>query len=208
MEDPICGMDVNPDEAARLGLMSNFHGAPFYFCSAECKQAFDADPRAAVTRRPGERAMPAGAAGGTMGAGTMGAGTMGGGGHEGMKHPMPATAPAPAAPQPQMPKHAPEQMPRPAPEQMPQQMQKQMPGQMPGQTPAAGHAEGHAGGHGEASGGAEKAVDPVCRMEVDTAQARADGLVTEHKGATWFFCTPECKREFDADPAVYLPMVR
>ena len=77
MEDPICGMDVNPDEATRLGLMSNFHGAPFYFCSPECKQAFDADPRAAVTRRPGERAMPAGAP----------AGTMDEGGHEGMKHP-------------------------------------------------------------------------------------------------------------------------
>ena len=59
MEDPICGMDVDPDEATRLGLISNFQGAPFFFCSPECKQTFDRDPRAAVTRRPGERAMPA-----------------------------------------------------------------------------------------------------------------------------------------------------
>ena len=32
-EDPVCGMDVDPDEAARGGLMSSYEGAPFSFCS-------------------------------------------------------------------------------------------------------------------------------------------------------------------------------
>ena len=75
---------------------------------------------------------------------------------------------------------------------------------MPAQMPADGNAEDH----GTAAGGAAKAVDPVCRMEVDPAKARAEGLLTENQGATWFFCTPACKQEFDADPAAYMPMVK
>ncbi len=51
-------------------------------------------------------------------------------------------------------------------------------------------------------------VDPVCRMQVDPAKARAEGLFTELKGVTWFFDSAECKREFDADPTVYLPVAR
>ena len=51
-------------------------------------------------------------------------------------------------------------------------------------------------------------VDPVCRMQVDPVKARADGLFTELKGVTWFFDSAECKREFDDDPAVYLPVPR
>ena len=52
-------------------------------------------------------------------------------------------------------------------------------------------------------------VDPVCRMEVDPAKARAAGsphrarrrdLVLLHPGSA--------SRSFDADPAAYLPMVR
>ena len=93
-----------------------------------------------------------------------------------------------------------EGMSAPMPEVTPPAAQQQMPTQMP----AGGHAEDH----GTAAGGAAKAVDPVCRMEVDPGQARAEGLFTELKGTTWFFCTPACKQEFDTDPAVYLPMVR
>ena len=34
------------------------------------------------------------------------------------------------------------------------------------------------------------ALDPICGMEVEEAKARAQGLVSEHGGTSWFFCTP------------------
>jgi RND family efflux transporter MFP subunit len=129
-QDPVCGMDVDPDEAGRAGLMSSFEGAPFFFCSPGCKRLFDEDPRAALTRLPGERAMPAAAPG------------------------APQAGPAGAA----------------------QQQGKE--------------------------------VDPVCRMLVDPAKARAAGLFTEVEGATRYFCSAACKQEFDADPAAHQSTAR
>src|SRR5256885_9649 len=45
------------------------------------------------------------------------------------------------------------------------------------------------------------AIDPVCGMTVDeqTAPAR-----TVHKGTTYYFCAPGCKRTFEKDPEVVL----
>jgi P-type Cu+ transporter len=42
--------------------------------------------------------------------------------------------------------------------------------------------------------------DPVCGMDVDTANAT---VRTEHKGHTYYFCSPKCKEKFDANPAQY-----
>ena len=39
--DPVCGMKVD-EKTARF--TSAHDGNAFYFCSVECKQAFDADP--------------------------------------------------------------------------------------------------------------------------------------------------------------------
>jgi Cu+-exporting ATPase len=39
--DPVCGMDVNPASAA---AQSQYGEQAFYFCSAECKREFDANP--------------------------------------------------------------------------------------------------------------------------------------------------------------------
>ena len=50
--DPVCGMDVNPNEAERAGLMSPYQGAPFFFCSAACKRGFEQDPAAMLSKRP------------------------------------------------------------------------------------------------------------------------------------------------------------
>ncbi len=47
-------------------------------------------------------------------------------------------------------------------------------------------------------------VDPVCRMTVDLEQARAKGLVSEHLGREYGFCSPGCKRSFDREPDRYL----
>ena len=113
---------------------------------------------------------------------------------------MPPTEPPPQRLPRKMPAAGPEGKSAPMPEVMAPAAQQQMPAQLP----AGGHTEDH----GTAAGGAAKAVDPVCGMEVDPPQARADGLVTEFKGVSWYFCTPACKQEFDADPSAHLPVVR
>lgn len=41
VEDPVCGMMVNPDDAE---AKSTWAGKTWYFCSTECKRKFDADP--------------------------------------------------------------------------------------------------------------------------------------------------------------------
>ncbi len=41
VKDPICGMAVNVSSAK---YKSEFHGNPFYFCCAGCKQTFDKQP--------------------------------------------------------------------------------------------------------------------------------------------------------------------
>ncbi len=48
---------------------------------------------------------------------------------------------------------------------------------------------------------AEKAIDPVCGMEVDIATAK---YTAEHGGKTYYFCAEACKREFEKDPHKYL----
>ena len=39
--DPVCKMKLEPDQAA---YDSEYDGTLYYFCSANCKQKFDADP--------------------------------------------------------------------------------------------------------------------------------------------------------------------
>ena len=46
------------------------------------------------------------------------------------------------------------------------------------------------------------ATDPVCHMKVDPSKAA--GGFSEHGGATYHFCSPGCKKKFDADPARYV----
>ena len=40
-KDPVCGMEVSPESAAGI---SELHGKTYYFCSLECKEAFDQEP--------------------------------------------------------------------------------------------------------------------------------------------------------------------
>ena len=39
--DPVCGMDIDEDEAE---ARSEYQGRTFYFCSQSCKEQFDSDP--------------------------------------------------------------------------------------------------------------------------------------------------------------------
>jgi YHS domain-containing protein len=40
-KDPVCGMEVNPEQAAG---QSEYQGQTYYFCSRSCKQQFDQNP--------------------------------------------------------------------------------------------------------------------------------------------------------------------
>ncbi len=44
VKDPVCGMDVDPKEAAAAGLKSDYNGKTYYFCAKDCKTKFDAEP--------------------------------------------------------------------------------------------------------------------------------------------------------------------
>jgi YHS domain-containing protein len=45
------------------------------------------------------------------------------------------------------------------------------------------------------------ATDPVCGMQVETSQAPAQ---SQYQGQTYYFCSEECKRSFDANPEQYV----
>ncbi len=46
--------------------------------------------------------------------------------------------------------------------------------------------------------------DPVCGMEVDAKKAAAAGRTTTHDGHTHYFCSDECRKKFEAEPAKYV----
>ena len=48
------------------------------------------------------------------------------------------------------------------------------------------------------------AIDPVCGMSVDVAEAQAAGLTTDHDGQTYAFCGRGCLLDFRDDAARYL----
>jgi YHS domain-containing protein len=41
--DPVCGVEVNEESAAREEV--HFWGVPFYFCSPQCRAAFQQEPQ-------------------------------------------------------------------------------------------------------------------------------------------------------------------
>jgi Cu+-exporting ATPase len=43
--------------------------------------------------------------------------------------------------------------------------------------------------------------DPVCGMMVEEKKAAATSV---HKGVTYYFCSPGCKKAFDKEPEKYL----
>jgi len=49
----------------------------------------------------------------------------------------------------------------------------------------------------------EKVKDVVCGMQIDPAKAK--GGKSEYKGNTYYFCSEDCKKKFDKEPAKYVP---
>jgi P-type Cu+ transporter len=46
-----------------------------------------------------------------------------------------------------------------------------------------------------------RARDPVCGMELEIARAAAS---TDYEARTHYFCSPQCKQDFERQPALYL----
>jgi len=45
-------------------------------------------------------------------------------------------------------------------------------------------------------------IDPVCKMEVETETAK---FTSEYEGEKYYFCSAGCQREFEENPAQFLP---
>jgi YHS domain-containing protein len=52
-KDPVCGMDVDP---SKTPYKTVYKGEIYYFCSSECKKAFEKDPEHYLIHGP--RGMP------------------------------------------------------------------------------------------------------------------------------------------------------
>lgn len=52
-----------------------------------------------------------------------------------------------------------------------------------------------------AASASSMAIDPVCKMQVDSTAAAAS---LEYQGKTYYFCHPGCREAFIKDPATYL----
>lgn len=44
-------------------------------------------------------------------------------------------------------------------------------------------------------------IDPVCGMELHEPDAAGTSVF---EGKTYYFCSPDCKEEFDEEPELYL----
>lgn len=67
------------------------------------------------------------------------------------------------------------------------------------------------GGHGQGeqrAGESISVIDVVCGMSVLTAQAEAEGLASVYQGKTYFFCSRQCKEQFEREPARFLEKTR
>jgi YHS domain-containing protein len=50
--------------------------------------------------------------------------------------------------------------------------------------------------------------DPVCKTLIETRTAQKRGLAVDFDGQTFWFCSADCKKEFERDPQKYSLPVR
>lgn len=48
------------------------------------------------------------------------------------------------------------------------------------------------------------AVDPVCQVEVRTEDTK---FISEYRGRTYYFDSPQCQAEFERDPEGFAPLI-
>ena len=46
-----------------------------------------------------------------------------------------------------------------------------------------------------------KQKDPVCGMQIEEGDAAGE---SQYEGRTYYFCSPGCKEQFDADPTRFI----
>jgi YHS domain-containing protein len=46
--------------------------------------------------------------------------------------------------------------------------------------------------------------DPVCCCEVDELDAMTHGFTTDASGQVYYFCSADCKRQFDEEPSRFM----
>jgi YHS domain-containing protein len=44
------------------------------------------------------------------------------------------------------------------------------------------------------------AIDPICKMKVDEKKAK---FKSEYRGKAYYFCSAQCKKEFEENPKKY-----
>ena len=64
-----------------------------------------------------------------------------------------------------------------------------------------GSTYGHFGLEDYGDHSSVKAIDPVCGTVVDQSDAAAK---TEYAGQTYYFCSKECQRDFESEPAKFI----
>jgi RND family efflux transporter MFP subunit len=205
--DPVCGMELDGDEAAAGGRTSTYRGEKYFFCSDACKRQFDREPDrftqppapAPAPRRVTASPRPAPAADHAatedrlserIAAADQGLNSTA---DDAQGRSIFATDPVCGA-----------------------EVETTAPGVLKathgGQTYYFVTAECRAAFvkdpvayAGSAAAATRSALDPVCGMEVDVAGARKANLIVVHDGRTYYFCSDDCKRQFAANPQRFLP---
>ena len=50
--DPVCGMEVDAEEALAPQYVSEYRGKNYYFCADSCKESFDRNPEKFTGKPP------------------------------------------------------------------------------------------------------------------------------------------------------------
>jgi Cu(I)/Ag(I) efflux system membrane fusion protein len=200
VKDPVCGMDVNPNAPDAIG--AKHAGKTYYFCSQGCKKSFEANPGKylpgqkpsahsglADGHAPGEHMKPEAAAGVSRAKQTA------------VKDPVCGMDVDPNARDAIGTKHGGKTY-----YFCSQNCKKDFEGNpgkyLPGNKPSAN--PGPTGGHAPGEHMKQAAVkDPICGMDVDPNAP--DAISTKHGGKTYYFCSQNCRKAFEANPAKYVP---
>ena len=55
--DPVCGMDIDLSKAIAAGRKTDFQGKTYYFCSDDCEQKFNKNPKQYAEKAPAKAAI-------------------------------------------------------------------------------------------------------------------------------------------------------
>jgi membrane fusion protein, copper/silver efflux system len=218
VRDPVCGMEIDQLKAKAAGRMATYRGDTYYFCSDDCKLKFETTPDKYVAKQspvvaPDNRRLsplanlkPIEAPGLES---ILGAGRMPMSGDVASRPGSAAVDGAPAGSQ------RPGTTPAAAADSSPAEHAGTHSMPKPGTTPAKADSMKPPSNTGPMQFGrvapdsldprlAVVVTDPICGMNVDVKTATANGLKSEYKGTTYYFCSTSCKQQFDKAPEKYV----